>query len=146
PPPCSPCGSLGATRTGFPARTHSSWASASRLSRRSETCSSHSSSAKPARRTRGDSSGRMDERWTASTRSCLAPSSAITSGSPMSKLLILGSTGSIGTQALDIVARDEELELVGLSAERSWEALLEQARAHRVPRIALVDEDAAARA
>jgi len=60
--------------------------------------------------------------------------------------LILGSTGSIGTQALDILTRSDELELVGLSAERSWEALIEQARAHGVDRIALVDEDAAARA
>jgi 1-deoxy-D-xylulose-5-phosphate reductoisomerase len=62
------------------------------------------------------------------------------------RLLILGSTGSIGTQALDIVRRSGELELVGLSAERSWEALLEQARAHGVGRIALVQADAAARA
>ncbi|HEY3758779.1 MAG TPA: 1-deoxy-D-xylulose-5-phosphate reductoisomerase [Solirubrobacteraceae bacterium] len=62
------------------------------------------------------------------------------------RLLILGSTGSIGTQALDIVARSDEFELVGLSAESSWEMLLEQARAHDVQRIALVDEDAAARA
>jgi 1-deoxy-D-xylulose-5-phosphate reductoisomerase len=62
------------------------------------------------------------------------------------RLLILGSTGSIGTQALDIVARGEQFELVGLSAERSWEALVEQARAHGVRRVALVDEDAAARA
>ena len=62
------------------------------------------------------------------------------------RLLILGSTGSIGTQALDIVGRSDELELVGLSAERSWETLVEQARAHGVSRIALVDADAAARA
>jgi 1-deoxy-D-xylulose-5-phosphate reductoisomerase len=63
------------------------------------------------------------------------------------RLLILGSTGSIGTQALDICARErEQFELVGLSAERSWEALVEQARAHGVRRIALVDADAAARA
>jgi 1-deoxy-D-xylulose-5-phosphate reductoisomerase len=62
------------------------------------------------------------------------------------RLLILGSTGSIGTQALDIVGRSEELELVGLSAERSWETLVEQARAHGVQRIALVEQDAAARA
>ncbi len=62
------------------------------------------------------------------------------------RLLILGSTGSIGTQALDVLERSEDLELIGLSAERSWEALVEQARAHRVRRIALVDEDAAARA
>jgi 1-deoxy-D-xylulose-5-phosphate reductoisomerase len=62
------------------------------------------------------------------------------------RLLILGSTGSIGTQALDVVGRSGELELVGLSAERSWETLLEQARAHGVGRIALAEEGAAARA
>jgi 1-deoxy-D-xylulose-5-phosphate reductoisomerase len=59
------------------------------------------------------------------------------------RLLILGSTGSIGTQALDVLARGEELELVGLSAESSWEALVEQARTHGVGRIALADEQAA---
>ena len=62
------------------------------------------------------------------------------------RLLILGSTGSIGTQALDIVARDPELELVGLSAERSAEVLVEQARSFGVGRVALADADAAARA
>jgi 1-deoxy-D-xylulose-5-phosphate reductoisomerase len=65
----------------------------------------------------------------------------------MKRLLILGSTGSIGTQALDVVARSPEaFELVGLSAERSHEALIAQARAHGVRRIALSDADAAARA
>jgi 1-deoxy-D-xylulose-5-phosphate reductoisomerase len=63
------------------------------------------------------------------------------------RLLILGSTGSIGMQALDVCARAEgRFELVGLSAERSWEALVEQARTHGVARIALADEHAAARA
>jgi 1-deoxy-D-xylulose-5-phosphate reductoisomerase len=62
------------------------------------------------------------------------------------RLLILGSTGSIGVQALDVVARGDELELIGLSAERSWEALIEQAQVHGVGQIALADEDAAARA
>jgi 1-deoxy-D-xylulose-5-phosphate reductoisomerase len=62
------------------------------------------------------------------------------------RLLILGSTGSIGTQALEVCAHSDELELVGLSAERSWEALLEQARVHDVSRIALGDAHAAARA
>jgi 1-deoxy-D-xylulose-5-phosphate reductoisomerase len=65
----------------------------------------------------------------------------------MKRLLILGSTGSIGTQALDVVARaPEAFELVGLSAEGSYEALIAQARAHGVRRIALSDADAAARA
>ena len=62
------------------------------------------------------------------------------------RVLILGSTGSIGTQALDVCARSEELEVVGLSAERSWEGLVEQARATGVERVALADVDAAARA
>src|SRR3954453_1276210 len=63
------------------------------------------------------------------------------------RLLILGSTGSIGTQALDIVELSgDAFELVGLSAERSWEPLVEQAVKHGVGRIALADPDAAARA
>jgi len=65
----------------------------------------------------------------------------------MKRLLILGATGSIGTQALDVVARSQgAFELVGLSAERSHEALIAQARAHGVTRVALSDPDAAARA
>ena len=67
-------------------------------------------------------------------------------GAVARRLLILGSTGSIGTQALDIVGRSDELELVGLSAERSWEALVAQAVEHGVDRIALADADAGARA
>jgi 1-deoxy-D-xylulose-5-phosphate reductoisomerase len=62
------------------------------------------------------------------------------------RLLILGSTGSIGTQALEIVSAAPDLELVGLSAQRTWEPLVAQAREHGVGRIALADPDAAARA
>jgi 1-deoxy-D-xylulose-5-phosphate reductoisomerase len=63
------------------------------------------------------------------------------------RLLILGSTGSIGTQALDVLAHSsEQFELVGLSAERSWETLLAQARAHGVGRVAIAEEGAAERA
>ncbi len=62
------------------------------------------------------------------------------------RLLILGSTGSIGGQALDVCERSQELDLVGLSAESSWEPLVEQARRYGVERIALADEHAAARA
>jgi 1-deoxy-D-xylulose-5-phosphate reductoisomerase len=62
------------------------------------------------------------------------------------RLLILGSTGSIGTQALEIVAQSSELELVGLSAQGSWEQLIAQAREFEVGRVALTDADAAARA
>ncbi len=62
------------------------------------------------------------------------------------RLLILGSTGSIGVQALDVVGRSEGLEVVGLSADRSWEALIAQAGAAGVTRIALSDPDAIERA
>ena len=62
------------------------------------------------------------------------------------RLVILGSTGSIGEQALDVVSRSEELTVVGLSAERSGERLIEQARTHGVRRVALTDGAAAARA
>ena len=64
----------------------------------------------------------------------------------MRRILIVGSTGSIGTQALDVVDRNAELEVVGLAAASSWELLLEQAAEHGVGRVALADADAAARA
>jgi 1-deoxy-D-xylulose-5-phosphate reductoisomerase len=63
------------------------------------------------------------------------------------RLLILGSTGSIGTQALDVVARaGGAFEVVGLSAGTAYGPLIEQARAYGVRRVALSDPDAAARA
>ncbi|MGZ5347558.1 MAG: 1-deoxy-D-xylulose-5-phosphate reductoisomerase [Solirubrobacterales bacterium] len=63
------------------------------------------------------------------------------------KVLILGSTGSIGTQALEVVAASgDALQVAGLSAGSSWEPLLEQAREHGVPAVALADPEAAARA
>jgi 1-deoxy-D-xylulose-5-phosphate reductoisomerase len=63
------------------------------------------------------------------------------------RLAILGSTGSIGIQALDVVSRSpEQLRVVALSASSAWEPLIEQAREHGVRRIALADRDAAARA
>ncbi len=64
----------------------------------------------------------------------------------MKKLVILGCTGSIGTQALEVVARSPELQVVGLAAGSGWELTVEQAREHGVPAIALADETAAARA
>jgi 1-deoxy-D-xylulose-5-phosphate reductoisomerase len=56
-------------------------------------------------------------------------------------VLVLGSTGSIGTQALDVVAgRPERFTVAGLAAGGSDLALLAaQARAHRVQRVAVAD-------
>ncbi len=64
----------------------------------------------------------------------------------MKKLVILGATGSIGTQALEIVAASEELQVVGLAAAKNWEQALEQARQHGVPVVALADANSAERA
>ncbi len=59
---------------------------------------------------------------------------------------MLGSTGSIGTQALEVIGRNEELQALGLAAGSAWETTVEQAREHGVPVIALADAEAAERA
>ncbi len=64
----------------------------------------------------------------------------------MRRVLILGSTGSIGVQALDVADRADDIEVAGLSAASDWEALVAQARHHGAARIALVDHASAARA
>ena len=61
----------------------------------------------------------------------------------MKKIAILGSTGSIGTQTLDVVRANEDLEVVGLSAGNNIDKLEEQIREFH-PRLAAVwNEDAA---
>jgi 1-deoxy-D-xylulose-5-phosphate reductoisomerase len=60
------------------------------------------------------------------------------------KLVILGSTGSIGRQALDVVRASGDLEVVGLAAGERWERLLAQAEEHGVERVSVSDPDAAA--
>ncbi|CAN5461686.1 1-deoxy-D-xylulose-5-phosphate reductoisomerase [soil metagenome] len=64
----------------------------------------------------------------------------------MRRTLIIGSTGSIGTQALDVASRSEQIEVVGLAAHGNADLVTEQAEAFGVDRIALADPDAAARA
>ena len=56
---------------------------------------------------------------------------------------MLGSTGSIGTQALEVIGRSEQLQAVGLAAGSAWEAVVGQAGEHGVPVIALAGPDAA---
>ncbi len=52
-------------------------------------------------------------------------------GFPRRRLLILGATGSVGRQALDLLARSgNPLDVVGLSAHRSAEALALAAKSH----------------
>jgi 1-deoxy-D-xylulose-5-phosphate reductoisomerase len=62
------------------------------------------------------------------------------------RVLILGSTGSIGGQALDVIGRSDALEVAGLSAARNWERLVAQAREASVASVALSDPQAAERA
>ncbi|WBU38324.1 1-deoxy-D-xylulose-5-phosphate reductoisomerase [Homoserinibacter sp. YIM 151385] len=61
----------------------------------------------------------------------------------MRRVLILGSTGSIGTQALDVIGDQPGLfEVVGLAAGSSRELLAEQASRHAVEHTALGIEEA----
>lgn len=58
----------------------------------------------------------------------------------MKRVTVLGSTGSIGTQALEVIeAHPDRFQVAGLTAQRSWERLAEQARRVRPARVALAD-------
>jgi 1-deoxy-D-xylulose-5-phosphate reductoisomerase len=59
-------------------------------------------------------------------------------------LVILGATGSIGRQALEVLAAVPGCELVGLAAGSSVDLVLEQARLHHVEAVCLRDTKAAA--
>jgi len=60
----------------------------------------------------------------------------------MKNIVILGSTGSIGTQALDIVSRlPEKLRVVGLAANNNSELLANQANTYRVPNVCIGDSE-----
>jgi 1-deoxy-D-xylulose-5-phosphate reductoisomerase len=62
----------------------------------------------------------------------------------MRTLCVLGSTGSVGTQALDVVRRNPDLfRVVGLAAATSHDLLVGQIREFMPPLVAIADEDAA---
>ena len=63
----------------------------------------------------------------------------------MRRIVVLGSTGSIGTQTVDVVRQHpDELEIVGLAVNTRVADMLEQARAHNVHNLAVGDERLAA--
>ena len=63
----------------------------------------------------------------------------------MKKIAILGSTGSIGTQTLNIVDQNQgELQVVAISAGSNIKLLEQQARKYRPSIVAVWDEDKAA--
>ena len=58
----------------------------------------------------------------------------------MKRIALLGSTGSIGTNALDVVEHlGDRLGVASLSAGANWRLLAEQARKHRPDLVALAD-------
>jgi 1-deoxy-D-xylulose-5-phosphate reductoisomerase len=62
----------------------------------------------------------------------------------MIRVTILGSTGSIGRSALEVIGRHpERFEVVGLAANRSADALVDQVRTHAPRRAVLCDPGAA---
>lgn len=59
------------------------------------------------------------------------------------RVVVLGSTGSIGRQALQVADRfPDQIEIVGLAAHSSGELLAEQARALGVGNVVLADQNA----
>lgn len=58
----------------------------------------------------------------------------------MKKIAILGSTGSIGTQTLDIVDQNEDLQVVSLTAGSNIKLLEEQARKYHPKMVSIWDE------
>ncbi|MBE5824054.1 MAG: 1-deoxy-D-xylulose-5-phosphate reductoisomerase [Butyrivibrio sp.] len=62
----------------------------------------------------------------------------------MRKIVLLGSTGSIGTQTLDVVRNNKgELEVVGIAANSSVDKVEEQVREFHPEYVAMFDESAA---
>ena len=62
----------------------------------------------------------------------------------MKRIAILGSTGSIGTQTLDVVRNNrDKFEVVAISANKSIDLLLEQIIEFNPKYVAVYDEDSA---
>ena len=60
------------------------------------------------------------------------------------KVVLLGSTGSIGTQTLDVArANPDDIEIVGIAANRSVDKVEQQVREFGPKYVAMYDEDAA---
>ena len=64
---------------------------------------------------------------------------------PKRRVTVLGSTGSIGTQGLEVIAQHgDKFEIVGLSAGKNVELLAEQIRKFNPQKVSVVDEKSAA--
>lgn len=61
----------------------------------------------------------------------------------MKRIIILGSTGSIGTQALDVIAaHSDQFSVAAVAAKSSWQAVAQQVVDFRIAYAAMIDVDA----
>lgn len=64
----------------------------------------------------------------------------------MKRITILGSTGSIGTQALDVIdAHREDFQAVAVAAKSSWQTVAQQVKQFHIPYAAMLDSNAGAK-
>ncbi len=61
----------------------------------------------------------------------------------MKKIVILGSTGSIGTQTLDVIARHKDIEVLGLTANNQIDLLEEQIKQFKPKVVCVMQEEKA---
>lgn len=59
----------------------------------------------------------------------------------MKKIALLGSTGSIGTQCLEVADSQNDIQIVALSANSNVKLLSEQARKYKVKTVCICDKD-----
>ncbi|MDO9543327.1 MAG: 1-deoxy-D-xylulose-5-phosphate reductoisomerase, partial [Kiritimatiellia bacterium] len=65
---------------------------------------------------------------------------------PRKKVVILGSTGSIGENVLRVVERfPDRFQIIGLAAQRRAERLFQQARQFKIKHVAIAEPDTAQR-
>src|SRR4051794_36937623 len=74
----------------------------------------------------------------------MVPASSPQRAGSRRRVVVLGSTGSIGTSCLDVIAHlSDRLEAWALCAHTRWETLLQQAERHRPRYVAVTDPEAA---
>ena len=61
----------------------------------------------------------------------------------MKKISVLGSTGSIGTQTLDVVRKNNDIEVVAMAAGRRIKEMEAQIREFRPKLVSVADEQLA---
>ncbi|MEG2406436.1 MAG: 1-deoxy-D-xylulose-5-phosphate reductoisomerase, partial [Clostridiales bacterium] len=59
----------------------------------------------------------------------------------MKKIVVLGSTGSIGTQSLDVISWfPQDFKVVALAANQNWELLAAQTKKYNPETVTIFDE------